>query len=619
MTSTTVRQVNGSLVVVARRGDAKTLLAFDITQQADRGRLAGFTIEVRPDGRPSYFLWNKLQFERPEVHARVAAEPAFSTVNAPLHRFRWVHVPGSDHQGLKPPFGRYAYTVTPRYFDDQAHLLPLDPARSATVTIELDRLESAQAKLGFARGYVQSQAYVNHFGHDLILTPKSAPLGFDTSQVAGRDRDGKDFTFLDVYTWAGGTARQRIGELLNRIHDDDACRLDVFAYDLNEPDIVNALLDLGSQKRVRVILDNASLHKSTTTKSAPEDEFEQRFAGLAGSGAILRGKFGRYAHDKVFVVYADAQRKKPVSVLTGSTNFSVTGLYVNANHVLVFDDPAIAAVYASAFQLAWDTKARASAFASAGVATTTHEFTLSGSDPMEIDFSPHVPADEKKVLGRIVDRIDHERSIGAGGSVLFAVMAIQQPPPKGKPAPPNMVYDALTALHASADTFSYGISDRPGQVFLYGPDTTGGVLVSGKPGQAQLPAPFEQVPSIGGGHEIHHKFVVCGFGRPDAVVFCGSSNLAEGGEQENGDNLLAIHDPDIATAFAIEAVLLIDHYNFLDRLSDKKPGSRTMRSAGDNRSAARQAAWFLGTTDAWTKPYFVAGSTRARDRQLFVA
>ncbi|HTP72126.1 MAG TPA: hypothetical protein VML58_07895, partial [Burkholderiaceae bacterium] len=114
MTSTTVRQVNGSLVVVARRGDAKTLLAFDISQQADRGRLAGFTIEVRPDGRPSYFLWNKLQFERPEVHARVAAEPAFSTVTAPLHRFRWVHVPGSDHQGLKPPFGRYAYTVTPR-------------------------------------------------------------------------------------------------------------------------------------------------------------------------------------------------------------------------------------------------------------------------------------------------------------------------------------------------------------------------------------------------------------------------------------------------------------------------------------------------------------------------
>lgn len=132
-----------------------------------------------------------------------------------------------------------------------------------------------------------------------------------------------------------------------------------------------------------------------------------------------------------------------------------------------------------------------------------------------------------------------------------------------------------------------------------------------------MPSPFEQVPGIGGGHEIHHKFVVCGFGRLDAVVFCGSSNLAEGGEMENGDNLLAIHDTDIATAFAIEALLLIDHYNFLDRLSAKTTSSRARNAASDTRAAAKSAAWFLGTTDAWAHPYFASGSTRARDRELF--
>jgi hypothetical protein len=40
--------------------------------------------------------------------------------------------------------------------------------------------------------------------------------------------------------------------------------------------------------------------------------------------------------------------------------------------------------------------------------------------------------------------------------------------------------------------------------------------------------------------------------------------VAAGGEQANGDNLLAIHDGDVATAFAIEAVGLVDHFNFLD-------------------------------------------------------
>jgi len=37
-------------------------------------------------------------------------------------------------------------------------------------------------------------------------------------------------------------------------------------------------------------------------------------------------------------------------VLTGSTNFSVTGLYVNSNHVLIFDDPDIASLYAQMFE-----------------------------------------------------------------------------------------------------------------------------------------------------------------------------------------------------------------------------------------------------------------------------
>jgi hypothetical protein len=72
------------------------------------------------------------------------------------------------------------------------------------------------------------------------------------------------------------------------------------------------------------------------------------------------------------------------------------------------------------------------------------------------------------------------------------------------------------------------------------------------------------------GHEIHDKFIVCGLNTDDPVVYCGSSNLASGGEAENSDNLLEIHDAEVATAFAIEALLLVDHYNFLDRYATPK-------------------------------------------------
>src|SRR5205814_3038837 len=97
-----------------------------------------------------------------------------------------------------------------------------------------------------------------------------------------------------------------------------------------------------------------------------------------------------------------------------------------------------------------------------------------------------------------------------------------------------------------------------------------------------LPPPFDQVPNIGGvGHQVHHKFIVCGFNGTDPVVYCGSSNLASGGEELNGDNLLAIHDGDVATAFAIEAVGLVDHFNFIDRYATQ--------SAKNNKVAKKNA------------------------------
>ena len=61
---TKVREVNGSLTVSAYRGDAETLLAFDITEPVDRERLAGFTIQVKPDGKPAYYYINMQVPER---------------------------------------------------------------------------------------------------------------------------------------------------------------------------------------------------------------------------------------------------------------------------------------------------------------------------------------------------------------------------------------------------------------------------------------------------------------------------------------------------------------------------------------------------------------------------
>ncbi len=182
-------------------------------------------------------------------------------------------------------------------------------------------------------------------------------------------------------------------------------------------------------------------------------------------------------------------------------------------------------------------------------------------------------------------RVNLETGAGVAiGNVMFAVMQLTG-------GYNNPVYDALNAIHASASVYSYGISDAPAGTFLYQPSSPQGVLVTGKPSQATLPPPFDQVLSPPG-HEIHDKFVVCGLDGKDPVVYCGSSNLALGGEQENGDNLLEIHDEDVATVFAIEALGLIDHYNFLDRYAKAKAAKQ---SAATGKGSKKTSAKTSGT------------------------
>jgi hypothetical protein len=277
--------------------------------------------------------------------------------------------------------------------------------------------------------------------------------------------------------------------------------------------------------------------------------------------------------------------------------------------VLVFNDAKVAAEYARLFQTVWDGDVKLKPYLASPLSGETFSVSNAATPPTDITFAPHSTEFATKILDGVVARIRKEGQKGpTTGSVLFAVMAID----KGT----SPVYDALNTLHADDRIFSFGISDSPAGITLYDPGKKHGVLVTGKPTRTQLPPPFNQVPNIGFGHQIHHKFVVCGFNGNDPVVYCGSSNLALGGEEVNGDNLLAIRDPDVVTAFAIEALALVDHFQFLDRTAQGKKPTSTPPPAS-NGHAAEVAGWFLSTGDKWVAPYFDPADLHYVDRRLF--
>jgi hypothetical protein len=94
------------------------------------------------------------------------------------------------------------------------------------------------------------------------------------------------------------------------------------------------------------------------------------------------------------------------------------------------------------------------------------------------------------------------------------------------------------------------------------------------------------------------------FNTNNPVVFTGSSNLAAGGEQQNGDNLLAIYDPAVAAAYAVEAIRLVDHYHFRSQM----------------KGADTQAPISLQGPDAkvkWWQPYYDPKNIAFQERVLF--
>ena len=79
-------------------------------------------------------------------------------------------------------------------------------------------------------------------------------------------------------------------------------------------------------------------------------------------------------------------------------------------------------------------------------------------------------------------------------------------------------------------------------------------------------------------------------------MFTGSSNLAAGGEEANGDSLVMIDDPVIASVYGIEAVRLFDHYAFRrDMAKATKIQPLTLWSPGKAGAPAFRAfVWMQG-------------------------
>jgi len=545
------------------RGERMVLIGMDVeTPEAD---FVGFSIEVQSPGHNGFeALRNRLAFSYGKTTSADAVDGSrnFSSLRAPFQKFRWVHFP------YQPQFGAYTYRVTKQHMKEDGSLY-------AGISLTLDILLTPMIydgllDLGFTRNFASSQAYVDLFGNNPDIIPSIPKDGLDFKKVEG-----------NVYEWLGFEAYELVFGFLNDVVGDETMELDFFAYDLNEPDIVNLLEQLGP--RLRVVIDDSKDHKAD---DAAESIAASRLATSAGASRVVRGHFSNLQHNKVLI----AKRKgKAVKVLFGSTNYSYRGLYIQANNALVFHVPEVAALFAEYFESAFNSMSQ---FASQDITKRWHLVQVNGMPPVHFCFSPH--KDTTLSLGPIGAAIDQATS-----SVFFCIAFLNQ-------ATSGEVREAIDRLEEKS-LFSYGISDKVGGLQVKKPDGTTGI-VDFKYLAERAPEPFKAEWNGGSGIHEHHKFVVTDFNLPTAKVFTGSCNMSVSGENKNGDNLVMIEDPRVATSFAIEAIRVFDHLEFRSKMQNA-PESNDPLTLKKPTTFSGKAAWF--------EKFYVSDSQLLRDRQLF--
>ncbi len=586
-------------------GTHSVLLALDLADSVRAGCL-GFSIERTDlDSGDRRWLPNMLRFKSDGRSGPV------TTASAPLQKFRW-----GDYTA--EPGKRYRYRAIARCEATPdavvaAGILAEKPGGADTltggVTVEV-RTEDNRAPdtaVFFNRGAAASKAYGDKFGDN---DPGAIPAALE---------------------WLSRGLEEGLLAFLAKA-EDGGYGLHSIVYEFQKPELLAGL----KAAAARGVAVEAVYHARVTKAELAADEKAAK-AGkppastrLKNEAAIKAAAFpfqpipraanppGAIMHDKYVVLLKGGQ---PIAVWTGSTNWTDGGLYgqLNVGHAIY--DPALAATYERSFQLlkrdpsAADTKSGNEAITP--LPGVTRAAIGHGVTPL---FSPQSKLDMIDLYADVCgsatllmvsapfelhEKIRTKLLSDAGPEVLrFVLMDKEQSMGGGVDIMnrnPSFAGSVATTLVSPLNDFQ-------------------GRLLEGKES-------FHHA-----GVHIHSKIIAADPLGPDPVLITGSANFSTNSTTENDSNVLVFRgDTAVADIYVADFMRMFEHYWFRYRLSqnEKKTTGATGKGkavngvAPDAPTAAAVsdpsvAGMGLNDTDAWSTPYFTAGSREQRDRLAFV-
>lgn len=551
----------------------------------------------------------------------------------------------------------------PRYVGPQKALFALGPAISTpTIDVTHDFPSGGSIKATFTNGILSTQNLLRQLEDIQGKKPQAVAAGpIDNGKAKGilatlkkhipiKNDKIRLFLTADVLSF--------LLHLIDRTEQSATGELYLALYELHDPELIDRLEALVKKGKARVILSTAS-SADVNPKGAPPpkqpivwdvENYPARLRLHAANSSNVHDRLfnndDHIGHNK-FAVFVE--NGKPQTVLTGSTNWTETGLCTQSNNVILLDDEAIAQQYLGFWNdlLADKQPAGVPLTAKAGRKTATGfaankavqsdilrsanaklkpEIAVAGGSKVEIFFSPNTkePTKDKNSptpidLARVYSLMEH-----ASDAIFFLTF---YPGVRGEQ---NIVGTAADLAAKRPELLVQGAISNPKAL----PPAKAGTPTtyktpSGK--EKKLPQPSIWWPGgddsrvamirasavtirtgdlrpelLSAGHAIiHDKIIVIDPLHPtNCTVITGSHNLGYKASYQNDENLLIIRgNQALAIAYAVHVLDTYDHYVMRARLEDER--RKALITTG--KEPVSNSGGFLRLNDQWQSRWFAPG------------
>ena len=424
-------------------------------------------------------------------------------------------------------------------------------------------------------------------------------------------------------------------------------------YELHDPELIALLTAAAKQSKVHIILSTAGSERVKGKGQVWDTENDPVRKALhrVNPDPVQDRMFNNstaIGHDK-FAVYV--KNGTAQIVMTGSTNWTETGLCTQSNNVIILNDPATAQIYLDFWhRLKADPQPKpvpmtiksdkqtfvGSAPNNANQSQKQRDSnmrpygpTKPGGSNVEIWFSPNTSTNKKTAdspmpgdLNDVYSLMDHAKQ-----AIFFLTF---MPGESGKQ---NIIGEAAKLASERPELLVLGAISDPRALPNFVPPKKG----APKP-KVKIPQPSVWWPAgdqsrvamirasaittpvgdlhpelLSAGHAIiHDKIIVIDPLDPiNCAVITGSHNLGYKASYDNDENLLIVRgNAALATAYAVHVLDVYQHYLMRAKQEDQ---IRAAIAAGKKPPALETGHGFLSTTDAWQSRFFAPSPSNAHD------